>query len=558
MIEKERVDSLYCPPANKNADFIFALLIPCLFFNILASGANVHSPSSTARIFAALFSFLSGSLITLMCYWLMKGLSQLSEPLDTPMKFLTGYMALSAIVTPLSIFYPESDTVEIFMGVAGLVIGLFVVIKIINNYSGALQRFAKSTLICPALLILTIVILMVLMYLDLKPSRFITISLGGLVASIVGKIKDKNAEQARPANRHIFNYMIFLFADIFAMGVTYGISEKFEVALALAIAIGVLATFLYPLILLVRLFTSYDKEVSTSSYQTPASAYSVPESLRPNNSQPKSPQVAPRPLPQTPAHNHKVSPQKDDNATDRNNTLTKILSWGIIILTAILSALIATLIKLNNTAEVTTPNATEEFNENESVTSGSGHSTIKNESLSATESSEAFQETSLQAKYLMGGTSAMLNSNGKLTYHPKNMLDGNLASCWAIDQKRLISDPGGRGNDCVVSFKLPSCKISEIIIYNGYQKNQDLYYKNCRPKGIVITYGSDNANLIDETIYAGELKDTYGAQVIRLNKPLNIDSKKQINIFVDPDNIYHGNRYTDICLSEVEFHGVYD
>jgi len=164
-------------------------------------------------------------------------------------------------------------------------------------------------------------------------------------------------------------------------------------------------------------------------------------------------------------------------------------------------------------------------------------------------------EELLTAKYLYGGTGPTLKSAGKTNYRPENMIDNDQATCWAIDKKSLITDGNHRGEDCVVSFEVSARTLSCIVVYNGYQKNSYLYKANSRPKYIMITLGEKGSRLINRTIYEGILADTFGPQVIRLPETIEIQQGEIVNLFVDPDDIYAGEKYTDICLSDINFYG---
>lgn len=185
----------------------------------------------------------------------------------------------------------------------------------------------------------------------------------------------------------------------------------------------------------------------------------------------------------------------------------------------------------------------------------------------------------------------LFNPQKSSQYPSINLFDGYLKTCW-------VAGYAETGKRSALYIKLPTkINLDKIIlnIFTGYGKNKMLYYKNTRPKKIKIAVFSafhpngcstEVANLYLIKRYPVlkhiVLKDTFGVQSI----PLNLDKKslldfqkkslKLCNSFsgknyeglkanqqtvftpsfilkLEMEDIYKGNKYNDICISEIFF-----
>ncbi|MCF6182306.1 hypothetical protein [Lutibacter sp.] len=176
-------------------------------------------------------------------------------------------------------------------------------------------------------------------------------------------------------------------------------------------------------------------------------------------------------------------------------------------------------------------------------------------------------------------------------YPSVNLFDGYLKTCWVVGYAKT-------GKHSALYVKLPTqINLDKIIlnIFSGYGKSEALYYKNTRPKKLKIAIFSafypsgcstEVANLYLIKRYPVlnniVLKDTFGVQSIPLNLDKNglLDFQKkslkdcssfsgknyerlkadQQTVFtpsfiikLEIEDVYKGNKYDDICISEIFF-----
>lgn len=173
--------------------------------------------------------------------------------------------------------------------------------------------------------------------------------------------------------------------------------------------------------------------------------------------------------------------------------------------------------------------------------------------------SGAEQSRKLQLR-VRSGNSSNLGQQGNNTYVPANLIDGNIATAWAIDlNKQNNSEIYGPEFD-IIDGK----KIDYIILYNGYAKNQTSYKNNTRPAWIKIYRTSDAyPEYIDESdiLYEGPLSDTSSPQ--RLNINPRFDTSSPVDRFeIDFPSKNERNRFffgekwpKDMVISEIEIWG---
>lgn len=156
--------------------------------------------------------------------------------------------------------------------------------------------------------------------------------------------------------------------------------------------------------------------------------------------------------------------------------------------------------------------------------------------------------------------SSNLGRQGNNTYVPANMIDGNIATAWAIDLNKQDSYPihGPEFN------LIDGNSIDYIVLYNGYTKNQTSYKNNTRPAWIKIYRTSDAyPEYIDESdiLYEGPLSDTPSPQ--RLNINPRFDASRPVERFEidfssknEKNHFYFGDKWPkDMVVSEIEIWG---
>ena len=139
------------------------------------------------------------------------------------------------------------------------------------------------------------------------------------------------------------------------------------------------------------------------------------------------------------------------------------------------------------------------------------------------------------------------------TYEPINMLDGNPATAWAVNLDRASYDSDKLYGP---TFTVRCKKLSHIVLRNGYAKNSASYTNNSRASRIIFC-NADNVSDEDEEasyLYEGIVKDTPEPQTLTVSGSANSDIH-QIQMIFPNDGFRHGNKWNDLCVSEVEFWG---
>ena len=149
-----------------------------------------------------------------------------------------------------------------------------------------------------------------------------------------------------------------------------------------------------------------------------------------------------------------------------------------------------------------------------------------------------------------------VDDQGGNTYVPSNMLDGDLATAWAVNLDNASFDSDKLYGPV---FTLNCSKLSHIIIRNGYAKSLDTYRNNARALHIIFCkVGSvNNEDEATSYLYDGMLEDTYDTYQI-LEIASNASGNHNINkiqMIFPKDGIRHGAKWNDLCISEIEFYG---
>lgn len=128
-------------------------------------------------------------------------------------------------------------------------------------------------------------------------------------------------------------------------------------------------------------------------------------------------------------------------------------------------------------------------------------------------------------------------ANGTVdVYSTENMLDSNNNTTWAEDRDN-------HSGTSFINIELQEkAIISGVKISAGYFKTSELYYKNNRPKTLIISF--DNGEEIEYTLKDDSFEIV---QDIKFEKP---QTSKNIKIIIK--NVYLGSHYNDTCISEIE------
>jgi hypothetical protein len=144
--------------------------------------------------------------------------------------------------------------------------------------------------------------------------------------------------------------------------------------------------------------------------------------------------------------------------------------------------------------------------------------------------------------YKVIASSYKANRNG-ITYKPENVIDFNLLSAWIPDAKSK------RHKALNFYFKPLSPRVNEIIIYNGYIKNKELWKANSRVKTMKL-YINDFPKVILQ------LEDNTASQSFKIDPVQSIDSTKDLILTLEIIDVYKGNKYDDVAISEINFDGL--
>lgn len=141
-------------------------------------------------------------------------------------------------------------------------------------------------------------------------------------------------------------------------------------------------------------------------------------------------------------------------------------------------------------------------------------------------------------------SSSYLKDEGKITYLPDNIHDFDLFTAWVPDNSN-----GSIGKKINFHFKPFAPRVNEIIIWNGYIKNNDLWKANSRvAKFKMIVNGKPTAIL--------ELKDVNNTQSFKINPIQSTDSTRDLILTLEILEVYKGTKYDDVAVSEINFDGL--
>jgi hypothetical protein len=146
-----------------------------------------------------------------------------------------------------------------------------------------------------------------------------------------------------------------------------------------------------------------------------------------------------------------------------------------------------------------------------------------------------------------------LAPQGGNTYGAWNMLDGNIATAWAVS----LDNPYIIDGDRIYGpyFKLSCKKLSHIVIRNGYAKSASAYINNSRAS--YIYFEVETSDGLEG--FGASLKDTPDPQ--RINAPQNEswnNNITEIQMVFTPaygGGIIKGAKWSDLCITEIEFWG---
>ena len=160
------------------------------------------------------------------------------------------------------------------------------------------------------------------------------------------------------------------------------------------------------------------------------------------------------------------------------------------------------------------------------------------------------------------GIHGHLNSQGNQHYDGSNITDGNLGSAWIVNLPHInyenffVEGP-------IITVEDEFDKITQIIVYNGYQKEKQNFYDNTRASWMMIY--RDNGNGIEhpdssDILFEGTLIDKMGSQQLSVNPRFDFSKKgSKFKLRFSDKNThpyFSGKKYNDFAITEIEMIGV--
>jgi len=141
-------------------------------------------------------------------------------------------------------------------------------------------------------------------------------------------------------------------------------------------------------------------------------------------------------------------------------------------------------------------------------------------------------------------SSSNLKSQGNNSYVADNIHDFNLFTAWVPDNS--ISAIGESINFYFDPF---SPRVNEIIIYNGYIKNEELWKQNSRVSKLKFSVNN-------KPVAVFKLEDVSSTQTFEIDPIQSVDSTKDLIITLEILEVYPGTKYKDVAISEINFNGL--
>lgn len=129
--------------------------------------------------------------------------------------------------------------------------------------------------------------------------------------------------------------------------------------------------------------------------------------------------------------------------------------------------------------------------------------------------------------------SSALPPQGRNSYTPDNLFDGNPATAWC---EGVRGD--GSGESVTITIQGGSA-FRRLIVHNGYGKSQAAYFNNSRPRTVEIA--TDTGERFQEI-----LPDSPSGYYLMLPAPAEY---RQIRLTVL--DVYTGRKYADTCLGDI-------
>ena len=131
--------------------------------------------------------------------------------------------------------------------------------------------------------------------------------------------------------------------------------------------------------------------------------------------------------------------------------------------------------------------------------------------------------------------SSVLNDSS--SYKAENAIDGDPTTAW---------NEGVRGDGIgeTITFKFDEkTKVKGAKIYNGYCKNETIYYKNNRLKEVTFIFDDSSESVTLDDSFDVEQKVSFA----------KTHNTRKVTIRIE--SVYKGRSFRDTCLSDISFQG---
>lgn len=181
----------------------------------------------------------------------------------------------------------------------------------------------------------------------------------------------------------------------------------------------------------------------------------------------------------------------------------------------------------------------------------------KSEKSASKMSSESSDEiVKLRVSDVSDGPNGHLGGQAGNSYGASNLFDGKSSTGWAV----TLADTSYDYDSYLYGprFTVNGSDIDHIVIRNGYHKNSDSFKKNTRAAWIRIYRDNGGSPSSSDILYEGKLSDSMSAQTLQVKPSYRHHSGDRIAIAfssADEDRYYHGSKWDDLVISELEFWG---
>ncbi|MEC5395811.1 NADase-type glycan-binding domain-containing protein [Bergeyella sp. RCAD1439] len=137
--------------------------------------------------------------------------------------------------------------------------------------------------------------------------------------------------------------------------------------------------------------------------------------------------------------------------------------------------------------------------------------------------------------------SSTLSSNKNLDYKADNVHDFSLRTAWIEGVEGY-----GIGESITFRFAKQSPPVTTVEIYNGYMKSDKVWQDNSRVKQLKLYVNDKPYALLN-------LKDIKSKQIFTIDTLQGTD--KDLFLKFEITEVYKGDKYDDVAISEIEFDG---